>query len=270
MYNTQASPTHHDTAQIEQQLALFEPIRLDQMKDAALLDRVDRKYMLTLGQLSSVLADLTPDYRVLTVNHKRLNRYQTVYFDTPDFEIYHQHHNGFPDRYKVRARRYVESGVMFFEIKHKTHHNRTIKARVPISGAQTQITSEADGFLGANSPYRACDLEPKLWNEYQRVTLVSKARPERITIDLNVAFGWNGASAALTDVVIVEVKQSSPNQPSDIVPRLRRLGVRAAQFSKYCAGVTLLYDHVKRNNFKMQLQRLQKHIRKDGSYVSVD
>lgn len=267
MIRTSPPSTHLTIAQIEQSLERIDPIGLEQLKSAALLDRVDTKYILTLSQLPALLGDLAPHYRVLCVNQTRLNHYQTVYFDTPCFAIYHQHHNGLRDRYKVRARRYVESNATFFEIKHKTHHNRTVKARLPISGTELKLTGEAVGFLGAHSPYKAHDLEPKLWNNYQRITLVSRARPERVTMDLNIEFGWGNATAALSGVVIVEVKALHPSQPSDIVPHLRALGLRPVSFSKYCAGVVLLYDHVKRNNFKPQMRKLEQLIREEGAYV---
>src|SRR4029079_15120807 len=63
----------------------FAPISLEEMDAVALLDRVDLKFLLTPKQLMAVLAPLAQVYRVLSVNTVRLNRYRTLYFDTPNF-----------------------------------------------------------------------------------------------------------------------------------------------------------------------------------------
>lgn len=247
-------------------LGQFTPIGLDQLGGAALLDRVDTKYTVTMGQLAVLLPLLQPSYRVLSVNGARLNRYHTVYYDTPSFGIYTRHHNGSAERYKVRARRYEETGVSFFEVKHRTHGRRTVKSRLPLTEFAV-LTAETDGFLGANTPYRAADLEAKLWNDYRRITLVSKTSDERVTVDLDVSFGWQDAMHTLDGVAIIEIKRAASSQHSDVVPHLRRMGLRPASLSKYCTGVVLLYPQVKSNNFKPQMRRLSKLIGQESRYV---
>ena len=97
----------------------FEPISLNEMEHVSLLKRVDTKYLLSTMHLSGILAYLTESYRILSVNHVRVNRYETLYFDTPNFMFYFKHHNGQLNRHKIRCRRYVSSDLSFLEIKHK-------------------------------------------------------------------------------------------------------------------------------------------------------
>jgi SPX domain protein involved in polyphosphate accumulation len=205
---------------------------------------------------------------VLTVGGRRLNHYQTLYFDTPDFDIYHQHHNGWGERYKVRARRYVGSDVAFFEVKHRTNRSRTIKSRLSITEVTTQMNGAAIAFVDANTPFASTILEPKLWNDYQRVTLVSMTSAERVTIDLNVEFGWEDAHSAFPNIAIIEVKQASLSQSSEFKTQMRQLGLRAGSFSKYCVGVYTLYHPPKSNNFKSYFRQLTKAIGADA-YVAL-
>jgi hypothetical protein len=239
-------------------LAQFDPISLAEMENVALLDRTDTKYVMRLSQLCYTLEHITGQYRVLETASTRLNNYQTLYFDTRDFALYRQHHNGLRSRYKVRMREYVDSDLAFWEVKHKTNQDRTIKARLQTPELVPNIDAQVDEFVDAHAPLDAQELEPKLWNKFLRITLVSKYRPERVTLDLNLEFGWGDAYVALPGIVIAEVKQERPSQHSDFIQQMRRWGVRPTRFSKYCAGVYLLYDGVKINNFKARMRLVEK------------
>ncbi|MCK6578393.1 MAG: polyphosphate polymerase domain-containing protein [Anaerolineae bacterium] len=247
-------------------LAQFQPISLADIQSAALLDRVDTKYIMGVSQLCEALETMPRHYWVLEIQGVRLNRYQTVYFDTDDFVLYQQHHNGFGTRYKVRARKYVDSNLAFFEIKHRTNRQRTIKSRITIPDISLQIEDRVAEFVKANTPYQGQALEPKLWNDYMRVTLVSKNDLERLTLDLNIAFGWNGLYSVLPGVAIAEVKQAHLSRGSEFVQQMTRLGVRPASFSKYTAGVYTLYDQVKHNAFKPQIRRIARLMQSEFSH----
>jgi len=252
------SKVTHMTAHLRPVIAQFQPITLAEMTNVALLDRMETKYVLGVSQLSVALQLLTRSYRVLDIQGVRLNHYQTVYFDTPDFTLYQQHHNGYGSRYKVRARKYVESNLAFFEIKHKTNRERTVKSRLAIPDIVTNIPGQLDDFVDEYTPFHAAAFEPKLWNDYVRVTLVGMQRAERLTLDLNVSFRWDGTVSALPGLAIAEVKQEHRSQQSDFIQQMKRLGVRPSGFSKYTAGVYSLYSDVKLNNFKAQIHHVQK------------
>ncbi len=252
--------------QIENVIAQFSPISLSEMQQVALLDRVDTKYLLGLTNLHAVLQQITTEYRVLEIDGIRLNQYHTVYFDTPDFYLYRQHHNRHGSRYKVRTRQYVDSNLTFFEIKNKTNRGRTIKYRLPVSDVQHWVTGGLDEFVDRHTPLEPDRLVPKLWNAYLRVTLVSKHRQERLTIDINLTFGWGKRQIALPGVAIAEVKQKNFSHDSDFIQQMRTLGNHPTAFSKYCIGAGMLYKHLKRNYFKPNLNRLYKVMREEPSY----
>lgn len=254
-------------SELEQVLAQADPISLDEIvgQDAALLNRIDTKYVLGLSQLETTLEQILAQYRVLSIDQRRISHYQTLYFDTGDFTIYQHHHNGMRSRYKIRARKYVDSDLAFLEVKHKTK-NRTIKSRVAIPDVDTDVLMQANEFVDSHTPFDAGELEPKLWNDYLRVTLVSKQRPERLTLDFNVEFGWEQAYSALDGVVIAEVKQAEFSHQSEFIQQMRRQGLRPMSFSKYTAGVYHLYSHVKSNNFKPQILQVNKVIERERQH----
>ena len=250
-------------------LSRFAPISLNEMSGVALQDRTDTKFVMREAQLYNALATLTQHYRVLDIRGVRLNRYRTLYFDTTDFALFQQHHTGRRERFKVRTRSYVDSHLSFLEVKHKVRQNRTVKNRIATPGLLTEVTPEADVFLNDYLPFAPEALEPKLWNEYQRITLVSKHDCERLTLDLCLRFtGYEnsfaaGRAVALPGVAIAEVKRDGFSRNSDFVSRMRELGVRPTSFSKYCAGVAMLFEEVKHNNFKPKMRLVEKLIEGD-------
>lgn len=258
------------TARIERLLEQFDPISLAELERVSLLNRTDTKYVMRASQLHQALARLTDQYVVLETANTRLNQYQTLYFDTPDFELYKQHHNGLRSRYKVRMREYVDSDLAFWEVKRKTNQQRTVKFRHQTHDHTPNVHDKRfDAFVDGHTPFDAEELEPKLWNKFQRITLVSRYRPERLTLDVNLEFGWGDAYVALPQIAIAEVKQNRSSQHSDFRQQMRQLRVQPASFSKYCAGVYMIYDNVKINNFKPRMRLVEKLTQEELSHEYV-
>lgn len=242
-------------------LQQFSPISLTQMTDVALLRRVDTKYIMHQTQLYQALAHLAEHYYILDINGQRKHHYRTVYFDTPDFALYQQHHNGWRNRYKVRSRAYTDSHLAFLEIKRKTNKNMTVKYRLPTSKMVTKLDMKTGDFLHCHYPYHTEQLEPKLWNTFRRITLVSKHAIERLTLDIDIGFYANGTHITLPGIAIAEIKQEGFSLSSDFIGQMRKLNIHPMRFSKYCIGISLLYDQIKNNNFKPQRLYIDKIMR---------
>lgn len=260
-----ATGARHDVNQphFSALLARFAPISLAQMGAVALQDRTDTKFVLNERQLYEALAALSGQYRVLDIHGLRLNRYRTLYFDTADLTLFQQHHNSRRHRYKVRSRHYVDSRLSFLEVKRKLKGERTLKNRMPTPGLLTRLTPQAGAFLNEWLPFAPCALRPTLWNEYTRITLVGES--ERLTLDLNLRFlrPEVDRAVALPGVAIAEVKQHRLDRNSDFIRQMRALGVRPINFSKYCAGVSLVYEGAKYNRFKAQLRVVDRIMREE-------
>lgn len=244
----------YDTDCVESQIAQYAAVGLTELAGVTLLNRIDTKYVMHITQLTRALSELASVYRVLAVNGVRLSHYQTLYFDSPDFDLYYQHHNGARPRYKVRSREYMDTQLSFLEVKAK-RWRRTDKKRVRTDGFVMSLDDGAGRFVGHYAPVDVALLEPKLWNSFQRITLVSTRHAERLTLDINLQFEWGGRRAALPGIAIAEVKQEGVSTRSDFMQQMRAYGVRPTGFSKYCAGIGLLYD-VKDNNFRPTMQRV--------------
>lgn len=236
----------------------FAPISLVQMDSVALLDRTDTKFVMTSGQLMTALAALQKDYKILSVHGQRLNHYRTLYFDTPAFDLYKLHINDRAERYKVRSREYTDSGQSFLEVKHKTRKDRTIKDRLSTSRPITRINPDTEDWLEGIYPLDARQLEPKLWNTFTRITLVSIRCCERVTIDVDLNFNNSVKRISLCGLAVVEVKRDSQNHTSPFLMQMRAQRIHPMGFSKYCIGVCMLYDHVKKNELKPKILQINK------------
>ncbi|MCA9901060.1 MAG: polyphosphate polymerase domain-containing protein [Anaerolineales bacterium] len=231
-------------------LQQYAPISLGEMADVALQNRTDTKYLMHTHTLLAALSQLQNEYRVLAVTGTRLNHYQTLYFDTADFDLYQRHHAGALNRYKVRSRVYLESELAFFEVKHKTNKKRTVKSRLQTDDFMTKMNGETAVFLQKHYPYEPGALLPVLGNSFTRITLVSRHRPERLTLDFDLTFHRGQQQLSLPSLAIAEVKREGYTQNSDFVKQMHAQRVRPTSFSKYCLGISYLYPPIKQNNFK--------------------
>jgi hypothetical protein len=235
----------------------FESTTLAELDAVALLNRIDTKYLLSASQLVEILPALADDYLVLEIGGQRLHQYRTLYFDTPDFALYRHHHAGRPVRQKVRSRTYLDTGLAFFEIKAKDSLGRTSKHRQKTGLPLTELTAEARVLLAPHVALDARDFEPKLRNDFFRITLVGRACPERLTLDLNVQFDYDGRTAILPGVVIAELKQSDADYGSPFVQRMSERGLLPTSLSKYCVGVALLVPDLEHEAFEPKLRALE-------------
>lgn len=155
-------------------------VGLDKLVDAAaLLTRVDRKYVLPVDDALTVLAALAPTTgaRVLEIDGARSAAYESVYFDTPDLASFRLTATRRRRRFKVRTRTYLDSGASFLEVKTRAARGTTLKQRVAHDGCPTALgadrtfvgrTLAAEGIEGV--PEHA--LAPGLVSRYRRTTLL--------------------------------------------------------------------------------------------------
>lgn len=234
----------------------LEPISLLEMDSVKLMNRIDTKCIFSADLLNRILQSCSNDYRVLFHANTNAAYYKTQYFDTPNLQFYKDHHNGRDKRYKVRIRNYTESELFFLEIKYKKY-GRTDKKRIRIEGFTDQLNQVQRDFLYGVS-HTHFDLKPVLWNNFHRITLTNKHSPERVTIDTGITFEYNGINAGFQHLVIGEIKHEKSNHRSPILDLLKKNGVRPSGMSKYCLGMALLNNKIKRNNFKERILAIQK------------
>lgn len=256
---------------IKKILCNFNPITLEQMDKVKLMERVDTKYLIPLCLLSTILEDCREDYEVMVVNQERICDYATQYYDTPhSFELYHQHHAGRLNRYKIRSRNYVTSQLQFFEVKYKNNKGRTNKKRIRTNTYdQPTIASKERDFLTTCSPLDANQFTGVLWVYYRRITLVNKYSLERLTLDLALQFEGNQQSKHFPKMVIAEVKQEKMSS-SPFTRLMQKLHIEKGAISKYCFGIISIYQEVKYNSFKPHLLKVSKIIQQHDAFTGVN
>jgi hypothetical protein len=236
-------------------LSGFSPIGLEEIGKVAFMDRMDTKFVFPASRLPEILNELSPGYRVLEVNSIRASRYETVYYDTPDFFHFQQHHSGHLMRYKVRTRCYLETKDSFVEIKFKTNHGRTIKHRIAVQDCREEITGKVRSFVGTKTNNEGSLLEPKMHIRFSRITLIDRGKTERVTLDFGLAYSNETQNHSFDPLIIAEVKQGCRSF-SPFIRLMRKKKIRRFTISKYCLGVMSLYSHVKHNRFKPKLRYL--------------
>lgn len=242
---------------IEHILNGFNAVSLEELDRVKLQNRIDSKFIMSEAELALVLEGIRNEQFVLEIENKRLFEYKTIYFDTPDFQFFKDHHNGCINRVKVRCREYVDSHLCFYEIKRKLYGTRTDKQRKIIAELFNEVP-DAEYDLIEYKRLQNKPIEKKLTNSFKRITLTNTDFTERITIDLGIQFSKGKLSMPLEDVVVIEVKQGKSNHFSNTIQVLKSLGIRPSSFSKYAIGVSLLYPEIKHNNFNPILRSINK------------
>lgn len=244
--------------EIKQILDQFNAIHLEDLESATLMDRVDTKFAFNRVHAEEIVSTLQLHYKVLEVNGSRIGSYESLYFDEEDFTFYNDHHNNKSHRFKVRFRKYVESDQYFLEVKEK-RKGRVKKKRIPVKKFERELSNNSKVFINKQLD-TSKDLEPKLWNQYKRVTLVSPNKKERLTLDFELKFGWKDETSSYSDIVIAELKQKRIDRTSPFYVLMKKWNIRPYRVSKYCIGAVDLYHkkEVKYNRFKKKLLKLKK------------
>lgn len=236
-------------------LAGYQPISLEEMSGIRLMNRTDTKFVTTIDKLISLLHMAAGEYRVQEIDGIRVASYYTKYFDTPTMDMYQAHHNGHTNRQKLRIRSYVDSQLDFLEVKTKDNHGRTRKKRIDAHENDTVRTD----FLSKNLRYDAADMQPKIENYFDRITLVNNQLTERLTIDSNIRFHniIEDNTLALNNIVIIELKRDG-TYSSPVLDMLRQLRIHPMGFSKYCMGMAMTTPTLRRNLFLPRITKINK------------
>jgi len=236
------------------------PITLDELVErASLMTRVDHKYILPPAELPELLGALAGEARVLETGGARDFAYWSVYFDTPRMDAYLGAAHRRRRRFKVRIRRYTDSDRHFVEVKRPGHRGATVKERIPYTGADHELDTQAAAFVdhvlsGAGVTRSSTRLLPSLTTHYRRTTLYIPSTGSRVTLDTDLTWGLpDGTTRHLPDRVIVETKTDRAASPVDRL--LWSQGHRPHPISKYCTGLALLRPELPSNRWHAVLRR---------------
>lgn len=244
---------------MKEYLGGFEIISLDEVREkAALMKRIDTKFALNTKKLKQILIDCRDHYRIVDIDGNRLLGYETTYFDTDTFAFYHAHQSGRLNRIKVRTRKYVYTDTLFLEVKHRLNKGNTQKIRKAlISGETEPLTYLTDPVFEQVGTFLNDPLFEKVRVSYDRITLVSKKDIERVTIDTDLHFSTPEKTVHFPYYAVAEVKQMT-RSASFFKNMMKKNQSIDHTLSKYCLGVSHLFDDVKKNRFKDVISKLNK------------
>lgn len=256
---------------LQENIDRLEPIGLHEIGDADLMSRLDQKYLVLKDWIPELLSRCENDYQILEVAGERVTTYSNHFIDTPHLESFNQHVRGRKARYKARIRSYGSNGLSFLEVKRKTVHGRTVKARIPRSEEaawNAPLTDTETRFLNEHYGYREGRLL-QMRSTFKRLTLVSTALNERITIDTDLTFFQGDKTEGLGSMAIMEVKQERINRFSPMLKALRSfrfsmppLG-RKTSLSKYIVGTLLLNRNLESRVYRSAMKRIE-HLKQEN------
>jgi VTC domain len=248
---------------LERLTGAFEPISLEALNGkAAMLERLDNKYLVSSNVLLEASAAFARQFDVLEIDGRRAFTYDTCYFDDSACRSYHDHHQGRRRRIKVRVRRYVDARLCFVEVKLKDKRGITVKKRLRVDYEQyRRLGDEAIAHVERShqdlygEPFGR-ELDPVLEMSYRRITLVAKEGGERMTIDHGIRFlREDGTWDTSPDVFVVETKSANGNGVADAV--LRAMHQHPTEgCSKYCTGMAATGAVQRINRFRPALRKL--------------
>ena len=235
------------------------------MAGAELMNRLDEKFLILSEWIPDLVRHCQEDYAILEVQGERITQYQNQFFETPALDSFENHTRGRKDRFKARIRRYGSNGIAFLEVKHKTVHGRTLKNRVlrsKVHNWNAPLNESEWSFLNAHYPYKQGQLT-SMQCSFDRCTLVSTKRQERVTIDSNILFHSDQAETSLKGLAILEVKQGRIDRLSPIHSALKSftghpppLG-RSTSMSKYIIGTLLLNPELPPRTYRSVIRSIR-------------
>lgn len=246
------------------------PVSLAELNtEAALLTRIDRKYVIAAAELDAVLTGLHPaeraGLRVLEIDGRRSSRYESTYLDTVGLDSWTASAHARRRRWKVRTRVYADTGECWLEVKTRGSRGATVKERLPHPGLLDLSDASSEWVrdrLGAAQVHGVDPrgLVPTLHTSYLRTTLLLDAGAGRATVDRDLRWVSGHGTAEVGDVLVVETK-SATARPGPLDRRLWDLGHRPTRISKYGTGLALLTPDLQRNRWhRVTSRQLAAHL----------
>ncbi|MGW3013715.1 VTC domain-containing protein [Streptomyces sp. NPDC001219] len=227
------------------------PVPLAEVQTRAeLLARFDRSYLVPFEVFTAFAAQLTGrqgpagPFAALCVNGRRWFRYHSVHYDTPDLRSFHDAGQGRPRRFRIRERRYADTGERQFEIKLTGRRGETVTHRQPLLPDAAALGTAPRGFLaavldrsyGIAAPAR---LLRTAETEYLRATFVADG--QRITCDAALLCRDPATGRTVrADGGLLLVTTRSTGRPTTADHLLTALGAAPTGFTKYYGGLSAL------------------------------
>ncbi len=233
-----SASSQSDLAPALDQLQSFEVASCAMLIKRGLLHRSEDKFILATEDLEAFLKVMASSYQIILSAGERLTQYGTTYLDTDDLGIY-RYGTTNTLRQKVRLRRYPQRNLCFLEVKSKRPDGSSSKVRLKRPMESVELQPEEHQFIQSHLSHYEPLLSPQVVVQYCRISFLSKASMERMTVDFNIRYSHNRRVSHLGSSVVIEVKRP-PSKPTSIAyDWLHKNGLSPAAFSKFKFGLWL-------------------------------
>lgn len=229
--------------------------------------RKEQKYLITIEQYEELVKRMSSNMRPDKYGTEGFYTVTSLYFESPDNQIYFETKNKLKFRQKLRLRVYDETdlnGDAFFEVKQK--HKKVVNKRrmvLPLAEAYRYLSSHTEGYIGDYETsniqvFKEIDhfrhlynLQPEMIVSYDRRAFHGRNNPElRLTFDFNLRcrnddlFLENGSYGDYfidQSLVVLEVKVNH-SVPLWLTRILQDLECEQRSASKYCTSFEQLKE----------------------------
>jgi hypothetical protein len=141
------------------------------------------------------------------------------------------------------------------EIKKKLNTGKTIKFRQRRNEFVSEFDDEFKSLAESNG-YYVKNLIPQLFIKFNRITLLNKHFPERMTLDFGLKYIYNSEEFSLNNTAIVELKRERSPERTVSQDFFRKIYKNPSGFSKYAVGVALTRSNIKKNRFLPRIKKI--------------
>lgn len=209
-------------------------ISLEESKKIKIFNRFESKYIIDHDDILNIIRLLENDYLLVEENNKIIFGYHSLYFDTPELNMWNDHNIDKPSRQKIRIREYDDKSK-FLEIKEKIN-GKTIKNRIPI---ESYFINDEEQWISGNLKYDTKNLIKSLDVKYNRISFVKKDKTERITLDIDIEYynyKTNKRWKSNKNFAILEIKKNK-EENNEIEDIINKEYIFKQKYSKYYWGI---------------------------------
>ena len=209
-------------------------ISLEESKKIKIFNRFESKYIIDHDDILNIIRLLENDYLLVEENNKIIFGYHSLYFDTPELNMWNDHNIDKPSRQKIRIREYDDKSK-FLEIKEKID-GKTIKTRIPI---ESYFINDEEQWISDNLKYDTKNLIKSLDVKYNRISFVKKDKTERITLDIDIEYynyKTNKRWKSNKNFAILEIKKNK-EENNEIEDIINKEYIFKQKYSKYYWGI---------------------------------
>lgn len=224
----------------------------------------ENQYLLTEEDAQLFLQLLKKDYYLLKLKKHESHKYDNVYMDTQDLDLY-KNKKKRDYNFSVRTRAYHNHEIVYFQVKYIKNGRSTIYSYEYKNPETNQLTTEMWNYycgiyesLVGKQPKKL--IFPAVQVSYDRYILYNKHTDERVDIDYNITFtnlrDDKNPTYTLENIVMIESKSSV--KETKIADILKKMNAKQSNTGLYPLALHYVNYSAKDKNIEKTVKRILK------------